>query len=580
MWNVLSPEDMRKLMRVASGEEKADLVIVDGDLVNVYSGELLKGWSVAVKGKWIAYVGPDASHAIGPETEIIDASGKVLTPGFIDGHTHMIWYCTPYEFLRYAVKGGTTTFVTEIMELIHFGYQGLLEYLQAVEHQPAKILATVPSGITLSESFRKRIPSLEELKELLQREDILGVGEGYWQDVLEGETNFRALASDSLRLGKTVEGHAAGCRGRKLQAYLDNGVSSCHESVSAEEVLEKLRAGIFVMVREGSIRKELEAISEIKDKHSDLRHVALVTDGVDPRELVAKGHLECVVQQAIELGFDPIVAIQMATLNPAEYFHLDRFVGGIAPGKYADMVIIPEIQTIRAELVISNGQVIVREGKLQVEPRWSDFSLRGPKNIRVGPKDFTIHPSGKGPFKTRVIDYVSALVTREALIEMFPLEGELRADPEQDVLKASLINSEGKLFNCFVRGFGIKRGALAVSNGWEISGITAVGAKEEEIAKAVNRVSELGGGIVLYVEGQSHIELPLPIGGIISNLSIEVVAETLDEIQNRVKALGCPFEDVFLPLHILTTPAIPFLRISEDGMIDIKKGEMVDLIVS
>jgi adenine deaminase len=580
MCKVLSPEEMRSLMHVALGEEKADLLIGNADLVNVYSGELLEGWSVAVKGNWIAYVGPDPDHAIGPQTEIIDASGKVLIPGLIDAHTHMIWYCTPYEFLRYAAKGGTTTFVTEIMELAHFGYQGILTFLQALEHQPVKIFATAPPAITLSESFRKRTPSLDGLKELLRREDVLGVGEGYWQDVLRGQRNFPTLASDASRLGKSVEGHAAGCRENKLQAYLAYGVSSCHESVSAKEVLEKLRAGMFVMVREGSIRKELDAIAGIKDEHPDFRHLALVTDGVDPRELVTMGHLECVVQRAIELGFDPIAAIQMATLNPAQYFHLDRFIGGLAPGKCADMVIIPDLRTIRAECVISNGRVIAREGRLHVKPRWSDFSLTGPKEIRVDPNDFTIHAGGKGPFKIRVIDYVTTLVTREKRMEMVPIEGQLQTDPEQDLLKASVITCEGKRFTGFVRGFGLKTGALAASNGWEISGIIAVGVKEGEIARAVNRVAELGGGIVLYVEGQPYVELPLSIGGIMSSLSAEAIAEALDDIQNRARDLGSPFEDVCLALATLTTPAIPFLRICEDGLVDLKKGEVVGLIVS
>jgi len=580
MFKVLSPEEMQSLMRVAMGKEKADLVIGNADLVNVYSGELLEGWSVAVKGKWIAYVGPNPDPAIGPQTQLMDASGKVLIPGLIDAHTHMIWYCTPYEFLRYAAKGGTTTFITEIMELAHLGYHGLLAFLQALEHQPVKVFATAPAAVTLSESFRKGTPSLDELKELLRREDVLGVGEGYWQEVLGGETHFPALASEALRLGKTVEGHAAGCGKSKLQAYLAYGVSSCHESVSAEEVLEKLRAGIFVMVREGSIRKELETIAKIKSQHSDFRHLALVTDSIDPRELVTRGHLECVVQRAIELGFDPVAAIQMATLNPAEHFHLDRFIGGLAPGKCADMVIIPDLRTIRAECVISNGQVIAREGRLHVEPRRSDFSLAGPKEIRVEPKDFTIPAAGKGPFKIRVIDYVTTLVTREERMEMVPIEGELRADPERDVLKASVMTPEGKRFTGFVRGFGIKRGALAVSNGWEISGITAVGVKEEEMAKAVNRVSELGGGIVLYVEGQPFVELPLSVGGVMSNLPAEAICEALDDIQNRARDLGCPFEDVFLAIDTLTTPAIPFLRISEDGLVDLKKGDVVGLTVS
>ncbi|MFH1350972.1 MAG: adenine deaminase C-terminal domain-containing protein [Pseudomonadota bacterium] len=580
MRDTLNAKEMVKLRSVALGEEKADLAIINGDLVNVYSGELLKGQSVVVKGAWIAYVGPDPDPAIGPDTEVIDASGKVIIPGLIDGHTHMIWYCTPDEFIRYAARGGTTTFITETMELAGLGYEALLEYLQALEDQPVKIFVTIPPTITLSNSFRKAAPSLGELKKLLRRADVVGVGEAYWQEVLGGDRIFPALAAESLRLGKTVEGHAAGCRKRNLQAYVAGGVSSCHESVSAEEVLERVRLGVFVMIREGTVRKELEAVSVIKDHPIDYRRLSLVTDGITPRELVHKGYMECVVQRAIDLGFDAIKAIQMATLSPATYFRLDGFLGGLAPGKFADLVIIPDLQTIRAECVISSGQVIAREGKLEVQPRRSALSLKGPADIRVSPKDLAIHVQGEGPFKVRVIEKATMVVTREAIREMRPVEGELKADPEQDIVKASVISREGKIFNFFVKGLGIKRGALAASNSWEFTGIIVAGVDEEEMARAVNRVSELGGGIVLYADGRIQVELPLTVGGIMSNLSAEVMAQVIEELENKAKELGSPFDDILMALTTLTTPAIPFLRASEDGLVDLRKGKVFDLIIS
>ena len=331
--NPLPSKEMRQLMRVALGEEKADLVLLNGDMVNVYSGELLHNYSVAVKGKWIAYVGANALHTVGPGTEVIDASGKVLIPGFIDGHAHMVYYCTPDELLRYAMKGGTTTIITEIMELtFSLGNPGLIEYLNALKDQPIKVFATVPPSIAMTGAVGKRAPSLVQLKALLRREEIVGLGESYWQEVVRGNQNFPRLSAESLKLGKTVEGHAAGARGQKLMSYLAYGVSSCHESISLEEVLEKLRLGVFVMIRQGSIRKELEALSQLKDEKIDFRRLSLVTDGLDPREILKNGFIESAVQRAIDLGFDPIRAIQMVTINPAVYFRLDSFLGGIAPG--------------------------------------------------------------------------------------------------------------------------------------------------------------------------------------------------------------------------------------------------------
>lgn len=575
-----SLKQRQHLMQVALGQEKADLVITNGDLVNVYSGELLQNYSVAIKEDWIAYVSPDCRHTIGPQTEVIDATGKVLVPGFIDGHAHMICYCTPDELLRYVIKGGTTTIITEILEITFAsGYYGLTEYLNALKGQPIKVFATVPPSITLSRQVRQRIPTLEQLYELLQREEIVGVGEGYWQEVIHGDQNFPALAVESLKLRKPVEGHAAGCQAEKLQAYLTLGISSCHESVTMEEVMEKLRLGVFAMIREGSVRKELETICSIKDKSIDLRRVSLVTDGIDPRELMGKGYIECAVQRAIDLGFDPITAIQMVTLNPAEHFHLDAILGGIAPGKYADIVIIPDLRTIKAECVISNGQIIARDGELLIKPHKASLPLKGIEDIRVNPADFTIQAEGKGPLRVRVIDQVTGLVTRETTVNMFPQNGELKADPEHNLLKVSLV-SDGKMFTGFIRGLGIKRGALATSTGWETAGIIVVGTDEQSMAGAVNRVSALGGGIALYADGQRLAELPLPIGGLMSNLTIEEVTERLSEIERKAEERGFRFDDAPLTLSILSTPAIPFLRISEDGLVDVKRGQVLSLLVA
>jgi adenine deaminase len=580
MTNLLNSKEMKKVMQVSLGQEKADLVITDGEVVSVYSGEFLSKHSVAIKGKWIAYVGPDAHHTIGPETKVLDASNKVLIPGLIDGHAHMIYYSTPDEIIRYAMKGGTTTIITETLELIFaLGYSGLVEMLDALRNQPIKVFATVPPSMTISEGARKKGPTLEQLLNLLQREEVVGVGEGFWQEVIRGEQNFPALSEESLRLKKTVEGHAAGCRAEKLAAYLAFGVSSCHESISVEEVLEKLRLGMCVMIREGSIRKELEVISKIKNMRIDFRRLALVSDGVDPRELIKTGYMDYVVQRAIDLGFDPITAIQMATLNTAEHFGLDSYIGGIAPGKHGDILIIPDVRTIKPEYVISNGHVVAQDEKVLVKPGKINLTQRGPKGIRVSRSNFRVGAEGESPLKVRVIDQVSELVTREIFLDISPQDNELKADPEHDLLKVSLINWEGKMFTGLIRGLGIKAGAFATSSGWETFAIIVGGVNEEDMALAANRVSELGGGIVLYNNRKLEAELPLPIGGIISNLPIEEVAQKLELIQEKAKELGFRFGDAPLTFATLTSPAIPFIRISEDGLVDVKKSHVVDLIV-
>jgi len=405
------------------------------------------------------------------------------------------------------------------------------------------------------------------------------VGEGFWQEVLRGERNFPALSAEALNLRKTSEGHAAGCRGQRLAAYLDYGVSSCHESVSAEEVVEKLRFGICTMIREGSIRKELEAIAKIKDMGLDLRRAALVTDGADPRDLVEKGYLERVVQRAIDAGFDPVLAVQMASLNVAEHFRLDGVLGGIAPAKYADMVLIPDLRTIKAEVVISNGVVIAQDGELLVEPRPAVFTGSELKKIRVGPNDFAIKVPRKDALKVRVMDQVTELVTKEAILDLQAHNGELQADPSKDILKASVISCEGKIFTGLVRGQGFRAGAMATSGAWETFATVVVGAGEADMAMAVNRIFEMGGGIVVCSKGKIQAELALPVAGLMSNQRIEEIVERLNQIQAKAKALGFRFADAALTLAVLTTAAIPFLRLSEDGLVDSKTGRVVDLVV-
>ncbi len=580
MNEMLSAEKMKNLAAVSLGEEEADLVIQGVDLVNVYTREVLKGYSVATKGKWIAYVGPDANHTIGSGTKMIDGTGKVLIPGFVDGHTHMLYYASPQEFLRYAMTGGTTTIVTEIMELTFaLGYSELIEYLETLKDQPIKIFSTAPASVTFSRDAAARAPTRTQLLELLRREDVLGVGEGYWQEVLRSETNFPALSAEALKLRKTVEGHAAGCRSQRLAAYLDYGVSSCHESVSADEVVEKLRLGLCTMIREGSIRRELDAIVGIKDMGLDLRRAALVTDGADPRDLVGKGYLEHVVQRAMDAGFDPVLAIQMATLNVAEHFRLDGMLGGIAPAKCADMVLIPDLRTIKAEQVISNGVIIAQDGKLLVEPRPATFGGGELKKIHVTPNDFSIKVQRKGSLKVRVMDQVAELVTKEVILDLPAHEGELKADPEQDILKASVITCEGNRFTGLIRGQGFRGGAMATSAAWETFATVVVGAGEADMAMAVNRIFEMGGGIVVCSEGKIKAELALPVAGMLSNRKIGEIAERLNDIQAKARALGFRFTDAALTLAVLTTAAIPFLRLSEEGLVDVKTGKVVDLIL-
>ncbi len=578
-------EETSQLIKVALGEETADLAVINARLVNVYTGELLENQSITVKGQWIAYVGRNAQDAIGPETEVIDADGQVMIPGLIDGHTHIAWLFTAAEFLRYAMTGGTTTIVTETLEPYAVcGYEGIVDFLASLQNQPIKILATAPAMVSISSASRGI--SHDDLAKLLERDDILGLGESYWQSILQHPGDILPRYEQTQAAGKTLEGHSAGASDKKLAAYVAGGITSCHEPINAEQVLDRLRAGLHILVREGSIRRDLEDISRIKDRGIDLRRLVLSTDGVEPRDLLEKGYMEYVLQKAIDSGFDPIAAVQMATLNVAEHFSLDDAIGGIAPGRYADLVLIPDLKTVDARLVVSNGKLIARDGKLAALPqphtytRQSLNSVNLPQELKAS--DLIIEVADDSEFvSTRVINMVTDLVTSEQELS-WPVAGnQLNPDIDQDVIKIAAIDrfhNPGKLAVGLIKGFGLKSGAMACSAAWDTSDIVVVGTNDADIAAAVNRIRTLQGGAVVCENQQILAELPLPIFGIMSELPIEDIAERLKEVKNAVVRLGVDFPDPLLTLITLTGAAIPYLRICEEGLVNLKNGKGLAVI--
>jgi len=579
-----SVSETKQLMKVALGDEKADLAIVNADIVNVYTAEIIKNQSVGIKGPWIAYVGKNLTDAIGPDTEVIDAEGYTVIPGLIDGHTHIAWLYTTSEFLKYVIPGGTTTIITETIEPYPAsGYAGVVDFLESLKDQPIKLLATAPPMMSVSESTRGM--PLETLQKLLTRDDVIGLGESYWQAVLQEPGLTLPLYEQALLAGKSLEGHSAGARDKKLAAYVAAGISSCHEPINAEQVLERLRLGLHIMIREGSVRSDLENTAMIKDREIDFRHLILVTDGAEPHYLMEKGYMDYVVQKAIDSGFDPVAAIQMATLNVATHFSIDGVIGGIAPGRYADLVLIPDVNTIDAQLVISNGKKVAQAGNLLTSPRehaFSEESLNSVKLIReLEASDFIIEANrNTDTARIRVIDMVTDLVTAEFVTDCPVIDGQIKPAVDQNIVKVAAVdraNSPGKLSVGLIRGFGLTSGALACSAAWDTSDIIVVGANDEDMAYAVNRIHILQGGAVVCENQEILVELALPIFGIMSDLPINVIAQKLEEIKQAASKFGVSFPDPLLTLITLTGAAIPYLRICEEGLVNLKDGQRLSL---
>ena len=576
------------LMKVALGEMEADLAIINGDVVNVYTGEVLSGDTVLIKGNKVAYVGQNAQNSIGSATRVIDAAGKVVIPGLIDGHTHIDWFMAPGEVIKYGMKGGTTTIISEIPGIAFpLGYRGVIEFIRAVKNQPIKIFVTVPPMVTKSPVSQEHAITVDETRRLLKMKEVIGLGESYWTPVVKGDPRILSLMAESKKAGKKIDGHSAGARDNKLQAYAALGVTSCHEPTTVDEILERLRLGMYVLVREGEIRRELEGVARIKDEKIDFRLMGLATDGPGPWQLLRDGYMEFVVQKAINLGFDPVLAIQMASLNVAQRFGLDDFTGGIAPGRYADMLIIPDLNTIQAEYVISNGQIVSRNGQLTVEPRkhifpeWMLHTVHLPRDYTAD--DFSIKVDGaRNRVRVRVMDMVTDLVSREAILELVVSDGEVMPDVERDIVKVAAIDRSyepGRSFVGFVRGLGLKRGAIAATTMWDTSDIGVIGVEGADMALAVNRIKELAGGIVVCADGKVLAEIALPIGALFCLDPVETIVEKLDGIQQAAADLGCVSPDIRLTASVLSATAIPFLRICEAGLFDLKSNRFVDLIV-
>jgi adenine deaminase len=580
-----NPDNLR-IVETALGNTPADVVIRDGTLAEVYTGRMIPHRSVAVAGKWIAYVGPDADYAIGKKTRVIEAAGRVIAPGYVDSHTHLASFYTIADFLSYAIPGGTTTYITEV-EAYGFGLgaAGFSAFLEQVRNQPVKIFCLIPPMVTISPATGPLLITAEETRRFLQDDLVIGLGESYWQNaILPPDKRMLELIRETVKAGKSVQGHAAGAADRKLAAYAAAGVVSCHEPVSPEDIVARLEMGYGAMIREGYIRRDLESLRPLIGK-IDLRRCTLSTDGTDPALLLSQGYFADVVQKAVAMGLAPIEAIRMATLNPATLLGLDHLLGGIAPGRFADIIILPDPSTMNPDLVLSAGEVVAEGGKALVPLRRIPHPTSLYKTVKVPPirpEQLAITSSSCSlPNKLRTMDIqANGLVAREGQAEITPHNGYVYADAAHDLLKAVFIervSGTGERFVGFVRGYGMKQGAVATSLAWDVSAIVAVGANDHDLTAAINRVIELQGGTALVVDGRVRIEIAAPIAGYLAEMRLEDLASALTNLQREIVALGSPFRNVLLTLITMTSAAIPFIRITEKGYFRFRENDYVGI---
>jgi adenine deaminase len=582
-----SKHELARLIRGAMGDIKSDLIISGGTLVNVYSGELLDGMEIAAIDGRICYVGPSAKHTRGESTEILDASGCYLSPGFIDGHTHIGHYARPFEQLQSFLPHGTTALVASCDELSTvFGLRGLKFFLDEVERHPLRVY-------TLLSMVAPQDPRLcstaeftnDEIAEALADPRVLGMGEIVsWlrlcqcdQDILES----LALAHGN---GQLIHGHTAGARDQKLCAVAAVGISSCHEPIRFRDALERLRLGYWTMLREGSLRQDLAAtLPPLIAAGVNLQRLILVTDSMTPDDVEDLGHMDNVVRRAIELGLSPLQAIQAVTLNAATYSGLEQDIGGIAPGRFADILVLDDLERCHVREVLIAAKIVARGGVSEVTqqpipvPPETMYSLK--LGLEVAPNLFRIAAPSAAP-KVRVMELVNQTITAERIIEFAAPHGIVEANLPDDLLKVAMFDRHQRTKRVafgFLKGFGAKVGAVGLTTNLDENTLMVVGRHDRDMALCANALLDAGGGLAIVDGGQILEKLEFPAGGIFSLRPWQEVGRGLRRIQHRLKEMGSPFDKPIFAISFLPFVTLPALRITARGLVNAKERQIVPL---
>ncbi|MFT5196606.1 MAG: adenine deaminase [Candidatus Promineifilaceae bacterium] len=587
-------EMTQELVAVAMGREPADLVIKNGRWVNVYSAEIIPNSDIAVKGGRIAYVGPNADHAIGAGTQIIDANDRYLIPGLCDAHMHVeSGMVTVTEFARAVIPHGTTSMFIDPHEIANvLGLPGVKLMHDEAETLPTNIYVQMPSCVPSAPGLET--PGAEigpaEVAEAMGWPNIIGLGEMMnFPGVFMGDDKMHAEIAETMKAGKTVGGHYASLdHGLPFHGYVAGGPADDHEITRVQDGIARVRQGMRAMLRLGSAWYDVASqIKAITEQRLDSRNFILCTDDSHSGTLVNDGHMNRVVRHAIAQGLPPITAIQMATLNTAQHFGLEREIGSIAPGRLADIIISSDIATLPIETVIVSGRVLAQDGALTVDlPVYSypDFAVG---TIHLGKEltaiDFEISaPDGKSKVTAKVIGVVENQAPTKALTAELVVKDHLvQSDLAQDVCQIALVERHkgtGEVTNAFVSGFGYNVPcAVASTVAHDSHHMIVVGTSRADMALAANRLGEVGGGVVVFKEGKELALVELPIAGLMSAERAEIVAAKADKMVAAMAECGCTLNNAYMQHSLLALVVIPELRISDKGLVDVTTFEFVDL---
>ena len=563
---------LARLISVAKGERPADLILANAKVVNTFTGEIEAG-NVAICGDRVAGVG-DYHQA----KQVLDLTGKYLAPGLINGHTHLESSMLDVgQYARAVVPRGTSALVTDLHEIANVcGLEGMRYVLNCVRRLPLGLFLMAPSCVpaTHLETAGASI-SAEDIRQILRWSGAIGLGEVMnFPGVIGGDATV--LSKINLAKGKIVDGHAPGVSGKDLTAYAAAGILSDHESVSLTEARDKLRQGMFIMIREGSSEKNLDALLPlVTDK--TYKRCFFVVDDRSCADLLRDGDIDAVVRKAIRRGLDPVRAIQMATINTAEYFRLGR-LGAVAPGYLANLIVLDDLPNLQISMVFYRGRLVAREGKA-LFPLYQSGDSGVANTVNIKPfttKALRLKASGE---TKPVIEVVPGqIITRGKSERVKAVDGAIVPDTSRDILKLVVVErhkATGNIGLGLVRGFGLKKGTLASSIAHDSHNIIAVGTNDEDIFTAIREIERLQGGLVVAVEGKVLASLGLPIAGLLSDEPLEIVAGKLEKLEQLAKDLGTTLPSPFATLSFLALPVIPELRLTDLGLVDVNKFKLI-----
>ncbi|MEO9339132.1 adenine deaminase [Mesorhizobium sp. SB112] len=589
-------DSVTRLVDVATGRKPADLVVRNGRWVNVHSGEVIPATDIAIVAGRFAYCGPDASHAIGEGTKVVDAGGRYLVPGLCDAHMHVeSGMVTVTEFARAVIPHGTTSMFIDPHEIANvLGLEGVRLMHDEALAMPINVHVQMPSCVPSAPGLENAGAQLTaaDVAEAMTWPNIIGLGEVMnFPGVAANDPVMVGGIAETVKAGKTVGGHyASPDLGLPFHGYVAGGPEDDHEGTRAEDAIARVRQGMKAMLRLGSAWYDVASqIKAVTEQGIDPRNFILCTDDSHSGTLVRDGHMDRVVRHAIAQGLKPITAIQMATINTAQHFRLEREIGSIAPGRLADFLIVSDLAEMKIDEVYARGNRLAKGGKLELDIPAYDYPASAKNTVKLGKnltaKDFDIPaPKGANEVKVRVIGVIENQAPTKALEASLPVENELVSmDRENDVCQIALVERHrgtGGVTNAFVSGFGyLKNCAMASTVAHDSHHMIVVGTNKADMALAANRLGEVGGGVVLISDGKELALVEMPIAGLMSDERAETVAEKADRLTDAMREMGCDLNNAYMQHSLLALVVIPELRISDVGLIDVTKFEKVDLFV-